>query len=177
MHLSWTPDGRIVYVSQESGNDDIWIMNADGTGRKRLTNDPSIDAGWGGEAFGTGKAAMVIEGNWIAGAMTNDFPDVKYVVAELPEGPAGPGTIQYTNCWGMAALSDNIPGATSLVEFLTSTESQLAAAEAFGVMPSVASAGHSRRSGWLPVSGGGRCSSLPWQSRQWRWRRPGWRRA
>jgi multiple sugar transport system substrate-binding protein len=99
-----------------------------------------LGAGWGGEAFGKGLAAMVIEGNWIQGAMNNDFPDVNYVVAELPEGPGGKGTIQYTNCWGMAALSDNIPGATSLVEFLTSTESQLAAAEAFGVMPSVASA-------------------------------------
>lgn len=99
-----------------------------------------LGAGWGGEAFGNGLAAMVIEGNWIAGAMTNDFPDVNYRVAELPDGPAGPGTIQYTNCWGMAALSDNIPGATSLVEYLTSSESQLAAAEAFGVMPSVASA-------------------------------------
>lgn len=99
-----------------------------------------LGAGWGGEAFGKGLAAMVIEGNWITGAMKNDFPDVKYVVAELPEGPGGKGTIQYTNCWGMAALSDNIPGATSLVEFLTSPESQLAAAEAFGVMPSVASA-------------------------------------
>jgi multiple sugar transport system substrate-binding protein len=99
-----------------------------------------LGAGWGGEAFGKGLAAMVIEGNWIQGAMTNDFPDVNYVVAELPEGPGGKGTIQYTNCWGMAALSDNIPGATSLVEFLTSPESQLAAAEAFGVMPSVASA-------------------------------------
>ncbi|MCV0402937.1 MAG: extracellular solute-binding protein [Chloroflexi bacterium] len=99
-----------------------------------------LGAGWGGEAFGNGLAAMVIEGNWIAGAMTNDFPDVNYIVAELPEGPGGKGTIQYTNCWGMAALSDNIPGAISLVEHLTSTESQLAAAEAFGVMPSVASA-------------------------------------
>jgi multiple sugar transport system substrate-binding protein len=99
-----------------------------------------LGAGWGGEAFGKGLAAMVIEGNWIQGAMTNDFPDVNYVVAELPEGPGGTGTIQYTNCWGMAALSDNIPGATSLIEFLTSPESQLAAAEAFGVMPSVASA-------------------------------------
>ncbi|HEX7224528.1 MAG TPA: extracellular solute-binding protein [Candidatus Limnocylindria bacterium] len=105
-----------------------------------FSNDERIGAGWGGEAFGLGKAAMVIEGNWIAGAMTNDYPDVNYIVAELPEGPGGPGTIQYTNCWGMAALSDNIPGATSLVEHLTSTESQLAAAEAFGVMPSVASA-------------------------------------
>jgi len=99
-----------------------------------------LGAGWGGEAFGNGLAAMVIEGNWIAGAMTNDFPDVNYGVAELPAGPGGPGTIQYTNCWGMAALSDNIPAATALVEHLTSTESQLAAAEAFGVMPSVASA-------------------------------------
>jgi len=99
-----------------------------------------LGAGWGGEAFGNGLAAMVIEGNWIQGAMTNDFPDVNYVVAELPEGPGGKGTIQYTNCWGMASLSDNIPGATSLVEFLTSPESQLAAAEAFGVMSSVASA-------------------------------------
>ena len=26
-----------------------------------------LDAGWGGEAFGTGKAAMTIEGNWING--------------------------------------------------------------------------------------------------------------
>lgn len=43
MNLAWTPDGRVVYVSQESGNDDIWIMNSDGSERKRLTNDPSID--------------------------------------------------------------------------------------------------------------------------------------
>jgi multiple sugar transport system substrate-binding protein len=99
-----------------------------------------LGAGWGGEAFGNGLAAMVIEGNWIKGAMDNDFPDVNYTVAELPEGPAGPGTIQYTNCWGMSALSDNIPGATSLVEYLTSPEAQLQAAEAFGVMPSAESA-------------------------------------
>ena len=117
-----------------------YVKDQMAAGTFAFSNDPSIDAGWGGEAFGLGKAAMVIEGNWIAGAMTNDFPDVNYTVAELPEGPAGPGTIQYTNCWGMAALSDNIPAATSLVEHLTSTESQLAAAEAFGVMPSVASA-------------------------------------
>jgi multiple sugar transport system substrate-binding protein len=117
-----------------------YVKDQMSAGTFAFSNDPSIDAGWGGEAFGLGKAAMVIEGNWIAGAMTNDFPDVNYTVAELPEGPGGPGTIQYTNCWGMAALSDNIPAATSLVEHLTSPESQLAAAEAFGVMPSVASA-------------------------------------
>ena len=28
--LAWTPDGRIVYTTEASGNPDIWIMNADG---------------------------------------------------------------------------------------------------------------------------------------------------
>lgn len=99
-----------------------------------------LGAGWGGEAFGKQLSAMTIEGNWITGAMTNDFPDVEYVVAELPEGPAGQGTMQFTNCWGMAADSPNQQGALELIEYLTSAEQQLAFSEAFGPMPSVESA-------------------------------------
>lgn len=99
-----------------------------------------VGAGWGGEAFGKQLGAMTIEGNWIEGAMKNDFPDVDYKVAKLPAGPAGEGTLQYTNCWGIAAESDNIDGAKSLVESLTSPEQQLKFAEAFGVMPSVEAA-------------------------------------
>ncbi|GAB3268876.1 extracellular solute-binding protein [Microbacterium sp. MEC084] len=99
-----------------------------------------IGAGWGGEAFGTGAAAMVIEGNWIGGAMTNDYPDVNYTVAPLPAGPGGEGTLQFTNCWGMAADSPNQEAALELVEYLTSTEQQLAFSEAFGPMPSIQSA-------------------------------------
>ncbi len=37
--LSWTPDGRIVYTSRLGGHSDIWIMNADGSGQKQLTNN------------------------------------------------------------------------------------------------------------------------------------------
>ncbi len=43
VRLSWTPEARIVYVSQESGNADIWSMNADGSDRKQLTTDPHSD--------------------------------------------------------------------------------------------------------------------------------------
>lgn len=96
-----------------------------------------IGAGWGGEAFGKELSAMTIEGNWIAGAMEADFPDVDYQVVPLPEGPEGPATLQYTNCWGIAADSDNVEGAVELVAHLTTPEQQLAFAEAFGVMPSV----------------------------------------
>jgi multiple sugar transport system substrate-binding protein len=98
-----------------------------------------IGAGWGGEAFGKELTAMTIEGNWIAGAMSNDFPDVEYQVVPLPAGPEGDGTLQYTNCWGIAAGSDNVEASVALVEHLTSADQQMAFAEAFGVMPSVES--------------------------------------
>lgn len=100
----------------------------------------TLGTGWGGEAFGTNKAAMTIEGNWITGAMTNDYPDVKYTVVPLPAGPGGQGTLQFTNCWGIAADSPNQEAAIDLVESLVATDQQLAFAKAFGVMPSVQSA-------------------------------------
>ena len=105
-----------------------------------------IGTGWGGEAFGTQKAAMVIEGNWITGAMSNDYPDVDFIVAQLPAGPGGQGTLQFTNCWGMAADSPNQQAALSLVEYLTSTDQQLAFSDAFGPMPSIQSAADQWRS-------------------------------
>lgn len=98
-----------------------------------------VGAGWGGEAFGKQLGAMTIEGNWITGAM-GDYPDVQYQVAELPAGPAGMGTLQFTNCWGMAADSPNQQAALDLVQYLTTPEQQLAFSKAFGPMPSVQSA-------------------------------------
>jgi Tol biopolymer transport system component/DNA-binding winged helix-turn-helix (wHTH) protein len=41
--FSWTPDDKIVYVSTLSGNQDIWIMNSDGSDQKQLTFDGSSD--------------------------------------------------------------------------------------------------------------------------------------
>lgn len=97
----------------------------------------AIGAGWGGEALGTGAAAMVIEGNWIAGALANDFPDVNYSVVPLPEGPAGPGTLQFTTAWGIAEMSQNKEAALSFVQFMVSDAQQMQFARDFGVMPSV----------------------------------------
>ncbi|MGH3386109.1 MAG: sugar ABC transporter substrate-binding protein [Nocardioidaceae bacterium] len=98
-----------------------------------------VDAGWGGEAFGKQSTAMTIEGNWVKGAMSADFPDVDYTVVELPEGPAGQGTMLFSTCWGVAAKSDAQEQAIDLIESLTSPEQQLANADAFGVMPALES--------------------------------------
>ena len=104
-------------------------------GTFKLTNQ--LGAGWGGEAFGKGMCAMTIEGNWIAGAMTHDYPTVKYMALQLPTGPAGKGTLQYDGGWGMAAASKNKTDAMSLITYLTSPKVQMGNAKAFGVMPSV----------------------------------------
>ncbi len=99
-----------------------------------------LDSGWAGEAFGKQKAAMTIEGNWIEGAMKNDYPSVKYTVAPLPAGPKAQGTLSFTQCWGIAAKSAHQTQAADLVTALTSKDAQLGFAKAFGVMPSRQSA-------------------------------------
>lgn len=99
-----------------------------------------LGAGWGGEAFGTGKSATTIEGNWLIGAMQNDYPDVDYTVARLPAGPAGEGTLAFTNCWGIPESTGDADAAVDLVEHLTSPEQQAEFAKAFGVIPAVETA-------------------------------------
>ena len=43
---AWSPDGRrIAFVSNRDGNDEIYVMNADGTAVTRLTMNPGEDGG------------------------------------------------------------------------------------------------------------------------------------
>jgi Tol biopolymer transport system component len=43
--LAWTSDGKLVYSSAASGTSDIWLMNADGTNQRQLTNDGYVNYG------------------------------------------------------------------------------------------------------------------------------------
>ncbi|WP_219467961.1 extracellular solute-binding protein [Nonomuraea rhizosphaerae] len=98
-----------------------------------------LSASWPGEAFGKGKAAMTIEGNWIKGALKADYPDIRYKAYELPQG-AEQGTLSFTNCWGIAAKSPSKTAAVAFVEAMTKAEQQMTFAKEFGVMPSRQSA-------------------------------------
>lgn len=111
-----------------------------------LAVSPSeVDAGWAGEAFGKGRAAMAIEGNWVVNALAQDFPDRKWAVAELPAGPAGKATFTFTVCYGVAATAKNPAASWALVDYLTSPEGALAWTQDFAVMP----AHESVRDDWL----------------------------
>lgn len=115
-----------------AGVEYVQSLIADGS----LAFPQDLESGWGGEAFGLGRAAMVIEGPWINGAMANDFPEREFISVELPAGPGGPSTYAFSNCWGMPVGSETKDATLNLIEFLTSDEQQLAFAEAFGVIPS-----------------------------------------
>ena len=95
---AWFPDGgRIAFDCQvESGNWDICAINADGTGRVRLTTDPGLDFGaafsWDGRmAFATTRfgAAYTCCGNPIIPEIA--IMDVAGTVSRLGAGVAGWG--------------------------------------------------------------------------------------
>jgi multiple sugar transport system substrate-binding protein len=130
-------DGEVTADSPENAEALEYLQGLIDAGALAYPQD--LEAGWAGEAFGLGTAAMVIEGPWINGAMVNDYPDREFISVELPEGPGGPSTFAFSNCWGIPVESDTRDAAVDLVEYLTADEQQLAFAEAFGVIPSTES--------------------------------------
>ncbi|MGB7980467.1 MAG: extracellular solute-binding protein [Candidatus Nanopelagicales bacterium] len=139
-----TPDGTAATANSPENVEALTFV------KKMMTDgvaaySSALGSGWGGEAFGKEQAAMVIEGNWITGALANDYKGLDYTIVPLPAGTQ-PGTLQFTNCWGISADGDNKGGALDLVKYLTATEQQLTFAKDFGVMPSVQSAADGYRS-------------------------------
>lgn len=89
----WTPDGRIVYTSQASGGQAIWIMDADGSNNKQLTFDhgsiwPSVSRDGRHIVFIKGPATwrMELDGSnpkqirQVAGPSIRCSPDGRWVV-------------------------------------------------------------------------------------------------
>ncbi len=81
-----------------------------------------VDAGWPGEAFGKGNAAMVVEGNWIAPFLKDKFPNIKWQAVELPAGPKGKATLAFTVCYAVPAKAKSADASWQLVNYLTGKE-------------------------------------------------------
>lgn len=109
-----------------------------------LAGPPSaVDAGWGGEAFGNGRVAMAMEGNWVIDYLNQQFPDLNWGIASLPAGTGGQATMAFTVCYGVSSAAEGAEAdaAWRLANFLTGREGAAMVAEtSFGVMPGRASA-------------------------------------
>jgi multiple sugar transport system substrate-binding protein len=101
-----------------------------------LAFPPQQSAGWAGEAFGLGKAAMATEGNWIIGAMSATYPKISWEAVPMPAGPTGTkGTLTFTNCWGIANQTKYSAAAVNFVKYLASAAQEMRFSNAFGVLP------------------------------------------
>jgi multiple sugar transport system substrate-binding protein len=147
-------EGNFVFAS-EGENRDAAVAAVDAyaslfeSGAAATAQD--LGAGWPGEAFGQGKAAMTMEGNWIIQYLIDTFPDLNWGVAELPTGPSGAkGTLVFSECYGVGADNEHLDESWLLVDFLTGPEGATRLAEGgFGPMPTRASSGTS----WLDARG------------------------
>ncbi len=83
-----------------------------------------VGAGWGGDAFGKERVAMVLEGGWLIPYLDGNFASVDYGVAELPKGPGGLGNVYFTVSYSVAASCKNPEEAWLLVEHLTGYDNQ-----------------------------------------------------
>ncbi|MBO7418586.1 MAG: S9 family peptidase [Bacteroidaceae bacterium] len=73
-NLAWTKEGKLRFLSSESGSSQIWEMNADGSGRKQLTNyDGDIE----GFAFSPDESKVLFVSQVKTVASTADkYPDL-----------------------------------------------------------------------------------------------------
>ncbi|MCE7792036.1 ABC transporter substrate-binding protein [Salipaludibacillus sp. CUR1] len=90
---------------------------------KEIAASPAdVGAEWGGDMFGTERASMIIEGNWMIEFMEDAFPDVNYGVVEVPTINDNKGTMAYTVSYSMNGASEQKEEAWQLIEFLTGKE-------------------------------------------------------
>jgi multiple sugar transport system substrate-binding protein len=76
----------------------------------------------GSEMFGSGKAAMVIEGNWAIPFLKETFPKLEFATAEIPKVNNQSGTMIFTVAYVMNKQSEHKSEAWELISYLTGKE-------------------------------------------------------
>jgi multiple sugar transport system substrate-binding protein len=89
-------------------------------------NDQGARAGdlgddWCGKALGEEQVAIIFEGGWLDPYMTQNYPDVNYAWAEMPEGTEK-ATLAFTVSYSIGAESVNKDPAWVLLQYLTGPE-------------------------------------------------------
>lgn len=132
----------------------------------------AVDAGWGGEAFGNGRVAMAMEGNWVINYLNETFPDLNWGVAPLPTGPDGEqATMAFTVCYGVSAAAEGAEAeaAWKLANYLTGPEgAQMVGEAGFGVMPGRISASEA----WINTYGEDMAAFVEGADYAYKWQLP-----
>jgi multiple sugar transport system substrate-binding protein len=69
--------------------------------------------------FGAGKAALMIEGNWVLSALRKDYPEVRYAVREVPTLNGRHHTMAFVVGLSVSTMSRNKAGGFRFAQFMT----------------------------------------------------------
>lgn len=81
-----------------------------------------LGLGWNGEAFGTGKVAIMEEGNWVYGTLRTDYSDINFGVKAMPVYHGTQYSMSYTVGYGIYTLSENKDMASAWIKYVTGVD-------------------------------------------------------
>lgn len=102
----------------------------------KIKTAADLGVGWNGDAFGNEKAAIMLEGNWTLGFLTENFPDVEFGVVEIPTYKGEKGTMVFTVGYGINAMSDKADAAKKFIKYATGPVGMATWTTGAGVLPS-----------------------------------------
>lgn len=94
-----------------------------------------LGLGWNGEAFGTGKVAIMEEGNWVYGTLKNDYSDINFGVKAMPSYNGTQYSMSFTVGYGIYSLSQNKDMASAWIKYVTSVEGETIWCSTAGCLP------------------------------------------
>lgn len=96
----------------------------------------ALGLGWNGEVFGTGKVAIMEEGNWVYKTLQNDYSDIPFVVKEMPTYKGTQHSMSFTVGYGIYSGSKEKALAKEWIKYATGEEGMATWCEGAGCLPS-----------------------------------------
>jgi len=81
-----------------------------------------VGADWPGDAMAKGLGDLIFEGNWVFPFLQANAPDLKYEIAEMPQGPAGKATLAFTVSFSAFAGTKQPEASWKVINYLTGPE-------------------------------------------------------
>lgn len=116
-----SPEGEVLFDSEEAKQAAEFYVGLADYSPPDYLNSNSYD---GRTAFIEGQVGMYMAGNWFAGTLTSEAPQIngKWATAPLPSGPAGCKTTVAGDAVAILNASENPDAAWKWVEFLSQPE-------------------------------------------------------
>lgn len=127
-------DGKAALSSDGVLKNLDFILSLVKTGAYKTPKD--LGLGWNGEVFGTGKCAIMEEGNWVYGTLKQNYPNIKFGVTDMPSYEGKKSSMFFTVGYGIYKNTQNTDLAKAWIQYATGSEGMYNWCTGTGTIPS-----------------------------------------